>query len=278
MKQLILLFTLSVSLTAFAQQSDADRKKYFPKQSVSVDEFPDREKVWVFIMAGQSNMAGRGQVMPDDTLTSERIITVNKENEWILAKEPLHPYEPIRTGLDCGVSFARTLQEQVPDDVTIAMIPCAIGGSAMHQWLGDSLYRGVHLYTNFEEKLQVAREKGIVKGIIWHQGESDAHADKIPKYQDSIHELFTRFRASIEDDDLPIIMGQLGDFADPETRQPNWNVINALMRDYVSNHPNMYIISTAGLSCKDDYIHFTAESQRKIGRRFAEKYLSIHGK
>ncbi len=276
MKHLLtLLCTLSVSLTAFAQQSDAERTRFFPKQSVSVDEFPAREKLWVFIMAGQSNMAGRGQVMPDDTLPNDRIITLNKENEWVLAKEPLHPYEPVLTGLDCGVSFARTLLDKVPQDVTIAMIPCAIGGSAIHQWLGDSLYRGVHLYSNFEEKLSIAKEKGTVKGIIWHQGESDAHPNRMSAYQPGIDTLFSRFRQSVGNEQLPIIMGQLGDYANRETMQPNWDVINALMRDYVSRHPNMYVINTAGLACKNDYIHFTGESQREIGRRFAEKYLSL---
>ena len=36
----------------------------FPKQNIKVQKMPERHKLWFFILAGQSNMAGRGFVEP----------------------------------------------------------------------------------------------------------------------------------------------------------------------------------------------------------------------
>ena len=58
-------------------------------------------------MAGQSNMAGRGFVEPIDTLINTRILTINRQNKLIYAKEPLHFYEPHKKGLDLGMSFSK---------------------------------------------------------------------------------------------------------------------------------------------------------------------------
>ena len=93
----------------YAAQEICNRTLYFPKQTEYVDTFPAKENVWIFIMAGQSNMAGRGFVEPGDTLPDPRIITLDKSNNWVYAKEPLHYYTPELSGLDCGMSFASVI-------------------------------------------------------------------------------------------------------------------------------------------------------------------------
>src|SRR6478736_7815188 len=110
----VLLF----SPTDLLAQNDI-RTQSFPKEEVAVTKIPKRKNVWVFILAGQSNMAGRGLVEPQDTIPSSRILTINKQGEIIFAKEPLHFYEPTLTGLDCGLSFGKTLLSHVPDNVSI---------------------------------------------------------------------------------------------------------------------------------------------------------------
>lgn len=71
-------------------------------------------------------MAGRGFVQPQDTVSSPLVLTLNKNNEWVYAKEPLHYYEPSRTGLDCGLSFGKKLSELYGNNVTIGLVPCAV--------------------------------------------------------------------------------------------------------------------------------------------------------
>lgn len=275
MKNRFFLFTILVTLSfqnSFGQESEELRTKNFPKTTEFVKNAPKKDKVWVFLMAGQSNMAGRGLVEPMDTLTNDRILTINLEGELIYAKEPLHWYEPIRTGLDCGMSFAQTLLKTAPTDVSILMIPIAIGGSSMSQWVGDSTYRGIPLFTNFKEKAALGEFYGEVKGIIWHQGESDANPSGIAEYPFRIKKLFELFRYTIGDPKLTIVMGELGSYS--ETND-SWQQINKAIHTYAEGERFTEVINTQDLINKGDKIHFNSDGQRKMGKRFAETYIKL---
>ena len=106
MKYLVVLLLLIIGISC---KTEDKRKINFPLVRERVTEMPRKEKLWIFILAGQSNMAGRGFVEPVDTISKSRIISLDKNREWIYAKEPLHFYEPNLTGLDCGLSFAKEL-------------------------------------------------------------------------------------------------------------------------------------------------------------------------
>lgn len=231
---------------------------------------PPKENVWVFIMAGQSNMAGRGQVEPGDTIPNERIFSINAAGKVIQAKEPLHFYEPTLTGLDCGLSFANTLLPHIPEHLSILLIPTAVGGSSVSQWLGDSVHRDVKLLTNFREKVAIGKKQGTIKGILWHQGESDAHEQDIPLYKERLTTLFRIFRSTVENETLPIIMGELGAFT--ENREET-NRINQIMHDIAATDKQTGIIATGDLKDKGDHLHFNADGQRKMGQRYAKIYL-----
>ncbi|QNF35494.1 sialate O-acetylesterase [Adhaeribacter swui] len=271
MKYLFLLLLL-IGLHSTEFQDDPTRTQNFPKAEVRVKDLPKKEKVWVFILAGQSNMAGRGQVEPQDTIPNSRIFTINKQNQLILAKEPLHFYEPNLTGLDCGLSFGRTLLPQIPPDVSILLVPTAVGGSSISQWLGDSTHRQVPLLTNFKEKVALAQKLGKIQGILWHQGESDANPKDIPLYQSRLTSLFAQLRTITKNKNLPIVAGELGLFSqNPES----WLKINQQLRNYAKIDKNYRIVSTADLSHKGDSIHFNSTGQRILGQRFAQEYLKF---
>ncbi len=235
---------------------------------------PKKEK-WIFILAGQSNMAGRGLVEPKDTITDAGIFTLDKEMELVVAKEPLHFYEPKLTGLDCGLSFAKELRSQLPTNIEIVLIPCAVGGSSIDQWLNDSSHRNVKLYSNFKHRVNHAKSIGSIKGILWHQGESDAHPTKLPLYQNKLEQLFQKFRTDIADDRLPILVGELGDYAEPKERNNNWKALNDILYKVVEKDENISIISSKGLKSNPDMVHFNSEAQRELGRRFAKKFLKV---
>jgi len=232
-----------------------------------------KENVWVFIMAGQSNMAGRGIVEPEDTVSDKRILSITKNGQIIIAKEPLHFYEPERTGLDCGLSFAKTLITKIPDSISILIIPTAVGGSSISQWLGDSVYRDVKLFSNFLSKVDIAKQNGIIKGILWHQGESDANEKDIPLYKERLHLLFSKFRSAIGNNELPVLLGELGSFSE---NPANFNLINKVIHDYAAEDKNSRVISTKELKDKGDHLHFDSKGQRTIGKRFAKAYLDMY--
>ena len=157
-------------------------------------------------------MAGRGFVQPQDTIASDRVLTLNATNEWVYAKEPLHYYEPGRTGLDCGLSFGKELASLYGKKITIGLIPCAVGGSSIEQWLGDSTYRNVTLYSNLLKKARSAAAYGTIKGILWHQGETNASTANYKNYKEKLERFFTRLRNDLGNPALPVYAGQLALF------------------------------------------------------------------
>lgn len=244
----------------------------FLRETEKIEKLPSKNRLWVFIMAGQSNMAGRAAIAPQDTVSDPRIITINKDNEWIVAKEPLHFYEPSMTGLDCGLSFGRELINTLNDSTMIAMIPCAVGGSSIEQWVGDSVHREVKLLSNLKEKIDLAKEYGIIKGILWHQGENDANTKLTAGYRNKLSKLFLEIRDHIDNDSLPVLIAELGSFAKPAQKQEVWDSLNYELIKLADSDSNIYIIETKDLKDKGDNLHFNSEAQRTIGKRFAEKY------
>ena len=233
---------------------------------------PKKENVWVFIMAGQSNMAGRGIVEKEDTVPNKRILSVNNTGRIVVAKEPLHFYEPNLTGLDCGVMFARTLIKEIQDSILILMVPTAVGGSSISQWLGDSTHRGVPLLSNFFKHVEIGKQFGVIKGILWHQGESDANESNIPHHKKRMGELFSKFRAAVGNDGLPVMVGELGFFSDNPV---NFSLLNKAIHEYAAEDKNCSVISTKDLKDKGDHLHFNSKAQREMGKRFAKAYLKV---
>ncbi|QMU29375.1 sialate O-acetylesterase [Adhaeribacter radiodurans] len=268
----ILLILVFCGFTACKHQLVNKRTEFFPKAELKVKDLPKKENTWVFFLAGQSNMAGRGQVEPADTIPNDRIFTINQKGEVITAKEPLHFYEPNNTGLGSGLSFAKTLIKQVPNGVSILLIPTAVGGSFISQWLGDSTHRNVKLLTNFKEKAAIGKSLGQVKAILWHQGESDANPTDIPLYKVRLTNLFTHFREIMEDKNLPIILGELGTFSKDKDE---WMQINEQIKQYSSTDPNTTVVSTSDLNHKGDNIHFDSEGLRLMGQRYAQGYMLL---
>lgn len=247
----------------------------FPQTISYIDNLPNPDSLYVFIMAGQSNMAGRGFVEPQDTLPNKRILTIDKSMKWVYAKEPLHFYEPSLTGLDCGMSFAKKLLDSIPEGISIAVIPCAVGGSSIEQWINNETFRGVTLLDNFKDKVGFAKDYGIIKGIIWHQGESNAKSELIQKYSQRLDSLINRFRFLVKNDTLPIILGELGSYSKPTEKQMRWDSINTVIQNIAWKYKNIGLVKTGDLKHKGDNVHFDSESQRILGERYAKKYIEI---
>ncbi|MFV0289562.1 MAG: sialate O-acetylesterase [Mangrovibacterium sp.] len=235
------------------------------------EKLPTKENLWVFMMAGQSNMAGRGVIEPQDTIVNTRVFTINEAGEIVLAQEPLHFYEPKMAGLDCGMSFATELLAHVPDSICILMVPTAVGGSSIKRWLDDKPHRGVNLQSNFIKRMNWAKNYGEIKAVLWHQGESDVNEGGVLSRKDNLSALFEIFRQAAANDNLPIIVGELGSYSkDPLA----WRIMNEASRQYVASDSNCTIFSTSDLKDKGDKLHFNSAGQRELGKRFAQEYMN----
>lgn len=271
-KKKILISVLFISIIFWCKGQDLDeRTQFFPKDELSVENPPKKENVWVFILAGQSNMAGRGLVEPQDTVPDNRVYTINKQGKIIFAKEPLHFYEPSMAGLDSGLSFGKALIKQIPDTISVLLIPTAVGGSSITQWINDSIHREVKLLSNFKQKAALGMRHGVVKGILWHQGESDAKAKDAALYQSRLALLFQKFRNIVGNKETSIVIGQLGSYS----TNALWSKINEHIKYYVSTDPSTGQVITADLKHKGDKVHFNSEAQRIMGERYAKEFMRL---
>ena len=267
MKQLIALTMAAVvSVGSLAFGADPANQK-----------LPPREQFHLFLLTGQSNMAGRGKVTPEDQKPNPRVLMLNKQNQWVPAVDPLH-FDKSAAGVGLGRTFGLELAKAEPG-VTIGLIPCAAGGSPIAAWEPGG-YHGQtksHPYDDCLQRAKLAMQHGTLKGILWHQGESDSNPAAAEVHEQKLHELITRFRKELEAPNVPFIVGQLGQF-----KERPWNdsrrLIDAVHRSLPEKVPHTAFVSSDGLTHRGDQVHFNSESYREFGRRYAKAYLEMMAK
>ena len=236
---------------------------------------PPKENFHLFLLIGQSNMAGRGAVTPADKIPHARVLMLNQAGEWVPAVDPLHFDKPAAVGVGLGRSFAAVVAETTPG-VTIGLIPCAVGGSPIDAWKPGVFYQPTqsHPWDDAMRRAKVALSSGTLRGILWHQGESDSTRELAPAYEAKFHDLITRVRAELHAPAVPFIAGQLGRFADSPWNEFKTQVDQA-HRDLPHKVPHTAFVSAEGLKDKGDKTHFDSDSYREFGRRYAEAYLKL---
>lgn len=239
-------------------------------------EQDEKGELWVFIMAGQSNMAGRAKIEAQDKKTDERILCLGKNNQWVTAEEPLHYYTPKISGLDCGMSFAKAvLKVKGRENIRIGLVPCAVSGASVEEWLKDQTRQNVKLFSNLESKLAIAKKEGTIKGILWHQGEANAKPKRIGKYEPRLTKMFAKLRAACGDKKVPIFAGEVGSFAKPASKKKLFSQVNQSIQKVAAKDPHTYLIKSNGLKHNGDNLHFNAPSIRELGVRYAKSFNAL---
>ncbi|HAA16868.1 MAG TPA: hypothetical protein DCE41_36210 [Cytophagales bacterium] len=231
-------------------------------------------KTWVFILAGQSNMAGRAEIEEEDLETNPRILSMRRSGKIGLAQNPLHNYEPGKNALGPGLPFAKALLEHLPPEDTILLVPTAIGGTTVNMWLNDVEHKNYSLLTNFSDKVKLAQERGSIQGILWYQGESDALQENFDSYEIEFPMLIEQFRELCGRENLPILTGDLPLFTTSPTQ---FNRLNDLMNATVQRDAFLYGVDSEGLTHIGDFFHIDSEGQRLLGSKYAEVVKAIYG-
>ena len=239
---------------------------------------PAKERFHLFLLVGQSNMAGRGTVTPADKVPHPRVLMLNQAGEWVPAVDPMHFDKPGVVGVGLGRTFALTLAEVYPGD-TIGLIPCAVGGSPIDTWRPGVFYPPTksHPWDDAMRRAKTALAVGTLKGILWHQGESDATRELAPGYAAKLTDLVARMRRELQAPAVPFIAGQLGRFPDKPWDE-FFRQIDQVHRELPQKVPHTAFVSSEGLNHKGDRVHFDADSYRELGRRYAEAYLRLVAK
>lgn len=240
---------------------------------------PPADEMQIFLLIGQSNMEGMPKPQAEDLVENERIRVLGYEacngrtyNAWDTAAPPLHH---CWAGLGPGDYFAKALAEAWPD-TTIGLVPCAISGVDI-----DFFRKGIvsarraeftippdntrdSAYDMVIERAQLAQQSGRIRGILFHQGESDTgNAAWLNKVEEMVADLRTDLALG---EDVPFIAGELLYTGCCSSHNPLINQLPGLV-------PNTSVVSADGLVGVDE-AHFDLAGQRELGRRYAQAFLT----
>ena len=230
----------------------------------------------VFLLAGQSNMAGRGAVEARDSIVDLRVLRLGPDMRWAPAVDPLHWDKPAIVGVGPGRSFGLALAARHPTG-RIGLVPAAVGGSPISSWEPGAVDPATRTrpYDDAMARVRAALgDGGRVRGILWHQGESDATAERSVVYAAKLRALIERFRSDLGDPDLPFVIGQLGEFPG-RPWSADMRRVDSVHRAIAASTPNVAFVSTQGLRDKGDAVHFDAAAARELGARYAAAYAAM---
>lgn len=235
----------------------------------------EKENFLVFLLAGQSNMAGRGDLTETDNVPDPRILMLAQDGSWQPATDPVH-YDKPRAGTGLARSFASVLTEQ-NKDITIGLVPAACGGSPISTWVPGGYHEPTdsHPYDDALERTRRALQDGRLAGILWHQGESDSRPGPAVAYKKNLAELIVRFRQDLEAPDVPFIIGQLGQFEGKPWNEARHQV-NQAQIEVAAETAHSAFVSSNGLTAKEDNTHFNTESLHEFGKRYAAAWLELN--
>jgi hypothetical protein len=225
----------------------------------------------LFLLAGQSNMAGRGVVEAEDRVVHPRVFALDRTMHWVPALDPIH-YDKPTAGVGPGRSFGLALAARDPS-MRIGLVPAAVGGSPISSWEPGALDSATktHPYDDALARLRVAMQSGRVRAILWHQGESDAHPGSSERYAARLRALIERFRTDLGQPELPFIIGELGHFPS-KPWSDDVRRIDSVHRAIAATMSNVAYVSSEGLRDKGDTLHFDAASARTLGKLYEYAY------
>ncbi len=236
---------------------------------------PDAKEFHLFLLVGQSNMAGRGKVTPADKTPNPRVLMLSKENRWVSAVDPLHFDKPGIAGVGLGRTFGLEIAKANPN-LVVGLIPCAVGGSPISVWEPGKHYKATnsHPYDDTLKRAKIALKAGTLKGILWHQGESDSKPELCNVYEENLHHLINRFRKEFDAPHVPFIVGQMGQFEGIPWNESKKKV-DQIHQRLPKQIPHAAFVTSEGLTHKGDKVHFSADSYREFGKRYAKAYQSL---
>lgn len=262
---------------------------------LSVRSFSQDKNFYIFLCFGQSNMEGNARAEAQDSIVDNRfqvLETVDCPNlgrtkgNWYAAVPPL---ARCRTGLTPADYFGRTMVANLPEKVRIGVINVSVAGckielfdkdnyqsyaSTAPSWMTNIIkeYNG-NPYEYLVEMAKLAKKKGVIKGILLHQGESNTNDSLWPQKVKNIYNNLLK-DLDLKAKSVPLLAGELVN-ADQGGVCASMNKIIATLPQVV---PTAHVISSAGCTDSRDNLHFNAEGYRKLGKRYAVTMLSLMGR
>ncbi len=265
---------------------------------------------FIFLGIGQSNMQGKGTIGVQDTRSDanftdadwaryKKMIIVNSDESlvgtWTTAKPPI-----VRPDTELGVTdyFGKYLVKGLDERYKIGVVVVAVDGcqieafsknssvaskyinnSSTGLWVKNAAAQyGNYPYGKLLEMAKKAQKSGVIKGIIFHQGESGANgsswlSDVYTLYKNLINDL------NLSEDSIPFIAGEplryyKGKAAPASGAREYIDMLPDYFKEKSSGKYSAYVASSDGLGATDEY-HFSSDGYRTLGKRYGEIMLPL---
>ena len=252
---------------------------------------------YIYLCFGQSNMEGNAQPESVDKTgvdTRFKMLATTNFNspnrtmgKWYTATPPI--VSP-QGGLGMADYFGRTMVAALPLDVTVGVVDVAIGGCDIRMfdkdkyttyaqkddWSGQLArqFYGGNPYKRLIDMAKVAKETGVIKGILLHQGCTN-NGD--PNWPNMVKKIYNDILTDLElsADSVPLFAGETLRQEEGGACYGHNTQVNRLPQVI----PTAHVISS--LSCPgngQDPWHFNATGYRIMGKRYAYAALQVMGR
>ena len=215
------------------------------------EELADGGRKNLFILSGQSNMAGMDPAISFTPAVSKAF---GKEN--IIVAKSAYSGASIR-------SWAKSNHEDPPP--TRGRVPKVRG----------------HFYDTLIEKVKTAiKGQGLeTVTLVWMQGESDLNNTAYEAY---LRELLEQLQSDLAFKTINIVIGRISDSGldNPKRLEGRLN-IRKVQKEFAEAHPRGAWVDTDDLNDREvdgemiHDLHYTKEGYRVLGKRFAEKSIAL---
>ena len=250
---------------------------------------------YVFLCLGQSNMEGFPGIPDEDRAYQEpRFEMLAAVDFPALGREAgtWYPAVPPLCRPDSGLSpadyFGRTMVASLPAPIRVGVVNVSVAGAKIEVfektafpdyastapgWMKRTIATyGEDPYQHLVRMAKLAQQRGVVKGILLHQGESNTGDPDWPAkvktvYEDLLADLGLRAA------DVPLLVGGLV----PADQEGKCASMNAVIEDLPQTIPTAHAVSSEGCAARPDKLHFSPEGYRELGRRYAAAMLPLLG-
>jgi len=225
----------------------------------------------IILLIGQSNMAGRANLMDKDYEIIRDAFLLDSMNQWVPLKSRLNIHSSIRKKasmqrFNLGYSFAQEILTN-NDIKTVGMIVNARGGTKIDQWVPGS-----HYFKEAIRRCQFAIEdQGKITATFWLQGSGNL-GDKDPGfsiYFEKLKSIILNLRKELSNDQMIFIASELN------KKRPENEDFKKMLDRLNTEIPHGASVKSAGTSTYDG-THYDRRSLEVLGKRFASKFRELY--
>lgn len=248
----------------------------------------------IYLALGQSNMEGTATIEEQDKTVDSRFVmmattdcadTGRTLSNWYTAVPPL---SQCGVGLSPADYFGRTMIANLDKEIRVGIINVSVSGCDIRVFDKDIYTDYTSMYTDwYTRKIEAyggnpyqrlislakkAQKEGVIKGIILHQGETNAGDEAWPMYVKKVYDDILN-DLTLKAHEVPLVAGEVVH----EEQNGTYGHMNTIINTLPATIPTAHIVSSEGCSVKEDNTHFDTPGIRELGKRYAEKMMEVKG-